>query len=352
MTRKKRIGIIGTGNISHAHIGAYRKLDNVEVVAACDIDAEKLQAFAEEYGIENTFTDYNEMLKMKDLDGVSVCTWNSVHADASIAALKAGKHVLCEKPLAITDQEALEIQKAAEESGRMLMLGFVMRFEKKAETVMDFIKSGALGDIYFGRAVYLRRVGAPVGWYANKELSGGGPLIDLGVHVVDICHYFMGQPKPKTVSGTVFKNIGIRKNIKAIDRYISSGVSKDDVEDMCVAMIRFNNGSVMEIETSYSQHIKDDTIRIECYGTKGGFVYDYESELTIYTEANDYLADLKPRYGWDDEDEAFRREAEHFVNCMDDKSKCICPVEDGAAITKILNAIYESAEQGREIVVE
>lgn len=115
---------------------------------------------------------------------------------------------------------------------------------------------------------------APVGWYANKELSGGGPLIDLDVHVVDICHYLMGKPNPTQITGVTFHDIGLRRNVKGIERYIASGDEASDVEDMCVALVRFDDGSVMEVETSYSQHIKEDIIKIECYGTKGGFIYD------------------------------------------------------------------------------
>ncbi len=353
MNKKKRIGIIGTGNISHSHIAGYKSLENVEVVAACDIDEEKLQWYAQQYGIKNTFTDYNEMLKMEDLDAVSVCTWNSVHASATIAALKAGKHVLCEKPLAMTVEEALEIQEVAKATGRLVMLGYVMRFEKKAQTLVDLIKAGRFGHIYFSKVCYLRRAGNPGGWYANKELSGGGPLIDLGVHVVDICHYLMGKPIPSTITGVTFNNLGPRKNIKGIERYKASGGNNtSDVEDMCVAMIRFDDGSVMEVETSYSQHIKEDIIRIECYGTKGSFIYDYDPELKIYTEMDDYLVDMSAKYGWDTEEDAFNREMAHFVDCIDDISKCISPVEDGVATMKILRGIYESAQLGREVVID
>jgi predicted dehydrogenase len=349
MSNKKRIGIIGTGNISHSHMAGYKNLDNVEVVAVCDINEERVKNYAKQYGVEHAFTDYNEILKL-DLDGVSVTTWNKAHAGATITALKAGKHVLCEKPLAMTVDEALEMQKTAEETGKLLMVGFVMRFEKKAQLLLDLFQKGRFGQIYFTKVSYLRRVGNPCGWYGDKSLSGGGPLIDVGPHVVDIGHYLMGQPKPTAISGATFNYIGPRSNVKGVDRYIPQGKGNAcDVEDMTVAMVRFSNGAIMEVETSYSQHIEKDRINIECYGTKGGFVY--EPELKIYTEMDDYLIDIKPWYGWDSDEAEFNREIAHFVDCFDDPSKCISPGKDGVEIMRILRGIYESAEQGREIIL-
>ena len=340
--------MIGTGNISHSHMDGYKQLSDVEIVAACDINQPRVEAYARQYGIRHVFTDYHDMLQMEELDAVSVCTWNSVHAAASIAALKAGKHVLCEKPLAMTVDEAAAMEQAAKESGCILMVGFVMRFEQKAMMLLDWVKAGHFGQIYFAKVSYLRRAGNPGGWFADRKRSGGGPLIDLGVHIIDISHYLMGKPELVTVSGATFNKLGNRDNLKGVVRYSASDpASVCDVEDMAVAMLRFADGSVMSVETSYSQHISEDSFSIECFGTRGGFTY--EPELRIFSEMDNYLIDMQPRIAVDDDAASFRREIAHFIDCVAGQASCISPAADGVAIMQVLCAIYESAQLGREV---
>ena len=351
---EKRVGIIGTGNISNAHMDGYQRLDNVKVVAACDINEQRVRDYAAHYGIPHVFTDYNEMLAMKELDAVSVCTWNSAHADASIAALNAGKHVLCEKPLAMTVEEARAMQQAAERAGRLLMVGFCMRFEQKAIVLRDMIGAGALGPIYYAKASYLRRAGNPGGWFADKSRSGGGPLIDLGVHIIDFCRYMMGKPQAVTVSGATFDKLGDRSNLKYVRGYAASDktLEKSDVEDMASAFIRFSNGAVLEVETSFSHHIEridNEYVTIELYGTKGGI--SYEPQLKIFSEMNDYLVNITPQIAQEDGEDYFRREIAHFIDCITGKAQCINPAEDGVEIMKILCAVYESARLGREVAL-
>ena len=177
---KVKVAIIGTGSISNFHADAYKKLSNVEIIAACDINKNNLNEFAKKYDVPNVFTDYNEMLKMSDIDAVSVTAWNNVHAPASIAALKAGKNVLCEKPLALNKNEAEEMVKVSKETGKLLMVGFVRRFGGNTIALKELIDNGTLGDIYYAKAGCLRRWGNPGGWFSDKKRSGGGPVIDLG----------------------------------------------------------------------------------------------------------------------------------------------------------------------------
>lgn len=349
---KIKIGIIGTGSISNLHMAGYTRLDNVEVVAACDLNGKRAEEFAEKYGIKHVFTHYDEMLKMKELDAVSVCTWNNGHAPASIAALKAGKHVLCEKPLAMNVGEALEMESAAKESGKILMVGFVRRFGQNTKILSDFINRGYLGDIYYVKTKCIRRCGNPGGWFSDKKRSGGGPLIDLGVHMIDLSRYLMGKPKAISVTGATFNNIGFRSNIKAFDRYTPA--DKDDhcdVEDMAVAMIRFDNGAVLNVETSFSQHIKDDELTLELYGTKAGAMM--EPKLELYSEMEDYLVDITPRYSAvsDSFTENFKNETAHFIDCIVNGTECVNPVEDGVELMRILDAIYKSAASGAEVVL-
>ena len=353
MSRKLKIGIIGTGGISHAHMGGYKQIENVEVFAACDLNIERVESFSEKYNIKHIFTDYNEMLNLKELDAVSICTWNNTHAEASIAALKAGKHVLCEKPMAMNAEQAIQMGLAAKKSGKLLMVGFVRRFGSDTKTIKEFIDKGQMGDIYYGKASYLRRCGNPGGWFSDINRSGGGSLIDLGVHVIDLIRFLMGKPKAVTVSGATFKNIGSRSEIKGIDRYKASDYSDySDVEDMAVALIRFDNGAVLSVETSFSMNIKEDTAGIEIFGTKSGARMD--PKLELFSEMNGYLVDIAPVISKDNDwfGSIFKNETAHFVDCILNGTECLSPAEDGVELMKILDAVYLSAKTNREVVIK
>ena len=351
---KIKVAVIGTGSISNEHIGAYLKNPDVELYAFCDINPVQLQKMAEKYGIKRTFTDVHEMLKLKEIDAVSVCTWNSAHAPCAIAALNAGKHVLCEKPMATSAEEARAMKEAAEKNGKLLMIGFVRRYGNDCRVLKDFIASDYFGDFYYAKATYLRRNGNPGGWFGDKSRSAGGPLIDLGVHVIDLTRYLMGNPKPVSVYGATFQKLLNRPNIKSQKDYTSvSSSEKDicDVEDLASAMIRYDNGAVLSIEASFSLNIKKDEGKIELFGTKGGAKLD--PELEMYTEINDYLADVSLDYPTAlSFDGLFANEINHYISCIKDGVSCKSPAEDGIAIMEILDAVYESSRTGHEVILE
>lgn len=350
---KLKVGIIGTGNISISHIEAYRKNPNVELYALCDINEKRLKEVAEKYGVERTFTDMNEMLKLKELDAVSVCTWNSAHAPCTIAALNAGKHVLCEKPMATSTQEALAMKEAAERNGKLLMIGFVRRFGNDCAIVKDFINADYFGDIYYSKATYLRRNGCPGGWFGEKARSAGGPLIDLGVHVIDLVRYLLGKPKPISVYGATFNKLGDREELKDKKAYKAASATDHDifdVEDLATAMIRFDNGAVLQVEASFSLNIKKDEGTIQLFGSKGGAKLD--PELEMYSVVNGYMADVNlvtpTALSFSG---LFQGEIDHFVSCITDKVTCISTAQDGVEMMRILDAIYESARTGHEVVL-
>ena len=193
--KKVKIGMIGAGNIANTHLDSYKRLSDIcEIVAICDINPERLKETAAKYEIPNTYPTVDAMLAAHpDLDGADVCVWNCAHAECSIKALKAGVNVLCEKPMAYSAKEAEEMIKARDESGKLLMVGFVLRFSDASKIAKDFIDGGMLGDIYYCRAQYVRRHGSPGGWFSDKSKSGGGPVIDLGVHVLDFTRYLAGM---------------------------------------------------------------------------------------------------------------------------------------------------------------
>jgi len=347
-----KIGIIGVGSISHVHIQAYKQLPNVELVAACDINAERAEKVAKQYGIPHVYADYNEMFKEVELDGVSVCTWNNGHAPATIAALKAGVNVLCEKPLALNAQEAQAMVDTAENTGKLLMVGFVRRFGENAQFLKSIIEQGELGKIYYAKTGCIRRCGNPGGWFSDKKRSGGGPLIDLGVHIIDLVWFLMGKPKAVSAVGSTFNYIGSRSHIKGISWYKSADYSEyNDVEDSAVAMVKFDNGATVFVETSWTQNIKNDQLYLELYGSKAGATL--EPELQIMGEKDGYLVDWAPKMDASKSSVQvmFNREIAHFVDCILNGTPCLSPGADGLEIMKILDAIYKSAETGKEVAI-
>ncbi len=352
MSKKIKVGVIGCGSISIQHLNGYAKLEDVEIYALCDINEQNLKDRGEKFGVTRLFTDYNEMLKLEELDAVSVCTWNAAHKECTVAALKAGKHVLCEKPTAMSKAEAEEMQKAAEESGKILMIGFVRRHGNDCKVLKDFIDAGSLGDIYYAKATYLRRNGNPGGWFGNKEFSGGGPLIDLGVHVIDLVKYLMGNPKPVSVYGVTYQKLFDRKNIKTGKAYVARG-GKDlpcDVEDLASALIRFDNGATLSIEASFSLNIKNNVGSIELFGTKGGSKMD--PSLEIFNEMNGYLTDVSFNAPTALSFEGlFENEIKHFIAVIKGEEENVAPIEDGVDIMAILDAVYESARTGHEVIL-
>jgi len=348
-----KVGIIGVGNISQLHISAYVENEKVELYAFCDINEKQLKVMSERYGVKRTFTDYNQMLELEEIDAVSICTWNAAHAPCAIAALNAGKHVLCEKPMAMNACEAREMTEAAKKNGKLLMIGFVRRFGNDCQVLRDFIEKGFMGDIYYAKTTYLRRNGNPGGWFGDKSRSGGGPLIDLGVHVIDLTRFLMGNPKPISVYGATFQKLFNRSGIKDEKNY--SSISKSnadicDVEDLASALIRYDNGAVLSIETSFSLNIKNEQGTVELMGSKGGAKFN--PDLELYTDQNGYLVDI----GFHaptalDFNGLFEREVNHFVDCITENIFCLSPAEDGVEIMQILDAIYESAETGHEVIL-
>ncbi len=352
MDRKIGIGIIGTGTISNFHINGYLKTGRVLPVAVYDVNKERAKKFAEKYGFRHVCDSIEEFLSISDVEAVSVCSSNKSHALMSIAVLDARKHVLCEKPPAFELREMFDVQKAVKRSNKLYMPGFARRFLQKVVILKSFIDSGKLGDIFFSDVYLRRRVGNPGGWFANKALSGGGPTVDLGVHIIDSARYLMGRPKVVSVSAATFSKIGIRDNIKMFYRYKSADYnSYCDVEDSSFAFIRFDNGSVLQCKCSFSEHIKEETTNIEMQGSKGGAVF--EPQLEIYTEENDYLTNIIPVYTYNGNDLQYSidQEIDHFIKCVNGDEKCISTVEDAIEIMRILDALYKSAKIGHEVVI-
>jgi len=348
MTQKLRIGIIGTGGIARgAHIPNYLKLrDRVEVAAIADVSREAAEQCAKQFAIPEVYGSYEEMLGRAKLDAVSVCTPNKFHADATIRALEAGCHVLCEKPPAMTPEEAEQMERTAERMNRILTYGFHYRHTQQVQALKRFIDAGELGDIYTGRITAMRRRGIP-GWgvFTNKELQGGGPLIDIGVHMLDTALYLMGYPEPETVFACTYQKLGTKPGIGLNGPWNWQNFS---IEDMAVAILRFRNGASLLLETAYAANVEErDVMKVSLLGDAGGAdVFP----LKIYQEKHQTLIDVTPVYLPDKSP----REAiiEDFVSSCLESRPALCRPEEGTILQRIVSAIYQSAEQNQAIRLE
>ena len=350
-----KIGVIGVGNISRSHLDGYINDPRAEIYAFCDIDPARLELMGKEYGITNLYTDIDEMLALPELEAVSVCTWNNAHAECAIKAMKAGKHVLCEKPMALNTELAEEMKRVSEETGRLLMIGFVRRFGNDCALLKEYNDTGFFGDLYYIKVRNLRRNGNPGGWFGNKELSGGGPLIDLGVHVIDMMCYVMGNNvKPVSVFGATFQKLLNRPDVIDMPPYMSQSAKPDDicnVEDLATAMVRFDNGAVMSIEVAFCLNLPENESDIAMYGTKAGATF--KPGLILSTNTGNRMSNIslcaKSEFNFKN---SFRAEISHFLDCVIDGKECRNPAEDGVKLMKILDAIYKSYETGHEVSID
>ncbi|MFJ7936161.1 Gfo/Idh/MocA family protein [Sporosarcina sp. NPDC096371] len=346
-----KVGVIGGGSISEFHIKPYLKNVGVKLLALCDSNEQRLAEAGECYGVTVLYSSYEELLKNEDIDAVSICTWNNTHAEIAIAALEAGKHVLVEKPLSMTVDQALAVQAAVEKSGKLLQVGFVRRHGDNTKILKEFIDQDEFGEIYYAKASCLRRLGNPGGWFSDKSKSGGGPLIDLGVHMIDISWYLMGKPRPVSVSGNTYSKLGNRSHIECLSFYQAADYNPtvNNVEDLANALIRFDNGASLYVDVSFTLHAKKDELSVKLFGEKGGA--EIEPELAMVTEKNNTILNITPQIdslSFDFEG-AFRNEINHFVDCCIEGKETIAPVADGVQVMKMLNAVYESAKTGKEV---
>jgi len=252
-TEKLRVGIVGAGTIvERGHLPGYQCHPLTEVAAICDPNEERARKVAQEYGIPQVYADYCQMLELEKLDLVSVCAPNALHAPATIAALETGAHVMCEKPMALSVEEAKAMISAAERTGRRLTVGFHNRFRPECQILKSLADQGTLGEIYYARVSMLRRSGIPGygSWFTDKKLAGGGSLMDSGVHGLDLVLWLMGQARPSSILGVTFREFGTRgQGLGGWGADIYRGLHQFDVEDLAVAMVRFENGAVLILVT-------------------------------------------------------------------------------------------------------
>lgn len=345
-----RIGIVGVG-IGQAHINGYKKTRNAEIVALCDLNTERAQKVAHDCGLENVeiYSDHRALLDSGGIDAVSVCLPNSFHAPVSIDCLNAGKHVLCEKPLAMNAREGQKIADAAAKNNRKCMVAQVNRFRADSQYLKRRIAAGDLGDIYYAHTGWLRKRGIPGygGWFTTKAMSGGGPLIDIGVHMLDIAWWLCGCPRPVAVSGATYAEFGPRG--RGLGNW---GTEKKpegtfDVEDLAAGLIRFDNGLTINLEVSWALNNRKERQWCQIFGNEGGC--DWGQDTGIYREDGGSITTTTPELPKVD---PWQGEMQHFLDSITNDTTPDPDVTQGVQMMKMLDGIYKSAQTRKEVVIK
>jgi len=349
---KLRVGLIGCGGISAVHIDGWRRLNpGAQIVACADPIAERRHQRGDEVGLpkEVRFPYLKDMLKAGvELDAVDICTNNAGHAPVAIEALNHGLHVLCEKPLT-TKPELVRKMIAARNKAKtkILMTAQHMRFLNNSLHLKEYLKDGVLGDIYYARAQFLRRrfLPARIG-FIDKNISGGGPTIDIGVHILDLALHLMGHPEPVTVSAITPQKMAKRTDIRGWwgewDR------SKITVEDFAAGFIRFKNGAALTLECSWLTNIKEPELtKITLMGTQAGAEWP---ELTIHGEAAGSTTDTQLKFP-DDNIGGHQKEIAVFADAILTGKPSPVPAEQSLNVIRILDGLYKSNASGHEVRV-
>jgi len=353
--KKVKIGIIGCGGIANGkHMPSLKKLDNVEMVAFCDIIVERAEAAKKQYGTPDAavYEDYRELLKDESIEVVHVCTPNRAHSFITVDALEAGKHVMCEKPMAINSEEAKKMLDAAERTGKKLTIGYQSRQRSDAMYMKKEAMDGTFGEIYYAKATALRRRAVPTwGVFLNEYEQGGGPLIDIGTHALDLTLWMMDNYKPKYCIGSTFHKLN--NDTKTGNAWGDWDPEKFTVEDSAFGMIVMENGATIMLESSWALNMLDtrEAITTIC-GTKAGA--DMLDGLRINGIRNGCQYVLKPSlaaggvafYDGNGNEAPEVREARQWIDAViNDKTPCVTP-EQAYTITRILEGIYTSAKTG------
>lgn len=350
MKSKIKVGIVGLGAIGKIHADAYAHCPDAEVTALCDVDAGRLAELGAKYQAKVRFTDYRDLLKA-DVEAISICVGNHLHRDVALAALRAGKHVLLEKPMAMHAGQAAEIVVAQKQSRKVVQIGMVNRQKPEAQLIREEVQSGRLGDIYHMRAVMIRRRGIPGlgGWFTTKAVSGGGPLIDIGVHWFDLCMYLGGLWHPTRVSAMTYAKFGA--NMRAY-KYVSmwagppnyAGVC--DVEDYAAGLVRFGREATLSFEIAWAANA-EETMYIELMGDKGGVRAMDGKGPKILTEHAGHVADITPQFNA--ESNPFHLQAAKFLAACRGKCPPAATASEGLAVMRLIDGVYKSAQSGQEV---
>jgi len=345
--KKLRVGVIGLGMGRH-HVSGFNTHPDSEVVAVCDPDEVRLKAIGDQNNVPGRYKKAGEMFAAEKLDVCAIATPNNLHKPLAVKAFENGCHVFCEKPMATNAREGKAMIDAAGKAKKHLMINFSYRFTEAAVALKSRVDAGVLGDVYFARTVWHRRRGLPGlgGWFGHKDLAGGGPLIDLGVHRIDLALWLMGYPEPAYVLGAAYNHIAAALAKKSGKKY--------DVEDMAVGMVKFKNGATLEVEASWAANIAErELMETRLFGTKGGLVHrnrdeTYNFEAELFFERDGAPFDMKLHPPLPSCDTAYYS----FVEIILGRREPIATGEEGLIVMELLDAIYRSARTGKPVHIK
>jgi len=355
--KKLKVAIIGCGGIANGkHMPSLAKIAEIEMVAFCDIEIEKAEVAAKKYGSEDAkiYSDYKELLKDKSIDIVHVCTPNRSHSFITVDVLESGKHVMCEKPMAINTAEAKIMLETAKKTGKKLTIGYQNRFRGDSRYLKATCENGDLGDIYFAKAHAIRRRAVPTwGVFLNEFEQGGGPLIDIGTHALDLTLWMLDNYKPKYVVGNVYHKLSGKEN--AANAWGPWDPKKFTVEDSAFGFITMENGATIVLESSWALNsLEIGEAQTTLCGTEGGA--DMKDGLRINGENLSRLYETKVDFS--SSGVAFNEgisedpadvEARLWIDCILNDTEPVVKPEQALVVTEILEAIYESSKIGKPV---
>lgn len=355
-----RVGVVGIGWAGQQHLKAYQNIDGVEVVALAGMEDGLLSQLQNEYAIPHAFTKWEDMIQLNELDAVSVAVPTFLHAPIAIAALNRGLHVLSEKPIARNGDEGQQMVDAARKAGRVLDVAFNHRRRGDIQTLKQIIDAGDLGRPYYAKASWLRREGIPMlgSWFTNKDMAGGGPLADIGVHVLDYALHLLGEPKVLSVSASAYSELG-PKGKGGNARYTAMNTNfAFEVEDFASAFIRLEGGGTLVLEAGWASYREtEDLMDFTVYGTDGGAELRAVgasntpvADLRIFTDKDGANADYAPvaQPGL-----AHQAVADDFIDAIRG-GESVWGAHDGSLAlsrARVIDACYQSAAELREVMI-
>jgi predicted dehydrogenase len=352
-----RAGVVGLGYAGEQHLKNFVRVPGIEPVALAGLERERLRQLGEQYGVPDLYTSWEDLVSRDDLDIVSIGAPNHLHAPIAVSALEGGRHVLCEKPLARTGGEAQQIVDAARAADRAVHIAFTQRERGDVQALKRHVDEGNLGRIYHSKATWMRRNGIPGmgGWFTSKELAGGGPLIDLGVHMVDMALYLMGEPAVESVSCATYAELGPQGRGGWVGSGLMSGENPFEVEDLATAFLRLSGGATLTLEAGWAVYRESsDDFGVTLYGTDGGAEmkvknYGTSDTVHIYTDVAGVPAVVTPEI---EPREGHLAVVRRFVETIHSGRWEGQHGEDGLDRARIIDACYASALQNREVSME
>lgn len=349
MTKRLKVGVIGVGGIANVHFPGWKESPHAELVALSDLDAATLKRVGEAQGVTLLYEKPEDLISNPEIDIVDICTPNMYHRPLAVAALEAGKHVICEKPLAPTPADIRQMIEARDKSGKLLMTAQHFRFEGSSRALKAEIDRGVLGEVYHARSWMLRRSGAPTRpGFVQKKHSGGGPCIDIGVHILDLTLWMMGHPKPVSVSGITQAKLS--KLPGAFSNWGGLIPDSFDVEEFAAAFVRFDNGATLVLEVSWLLNHKTtgEDMQMWLYGDKGGAHWPVNELLFTNNETRQHMnVQLTNKEGG----APHAKECMAFAEAVANGLPSPVPAEQSLDVITILDGLYRSAAVGKEIAL-